>query len=602
MTCLPSINRIDGTFLRWSTAFRSYLLSEYPLPEGLTPIPEDVVLPPIYLLRFHSKMGCDLSQESPSVPATEPQQGSLNPNSKSESGRVSAIGEMADEDIPPAPQFYNDEKAAAFSYLTIASPISEEELKDSRDQATAVDVRHHDCDKPLGGLPPEQLDKLNILKDSHSQYGIVGPLPVLTNQPPGTLLPIPDSWEVTLVRNDRVTPQKHWQDVRQVRLSVPPSAVSGETLDCKPGDCVTLYPKNFPDDVQKLIDMMDWGDVADKQLGLSAAGELPRGLFAINNCTLRDLLTHNLDITAIPRRSFLKSMAFFTTDEYHKQRLLEFTMPEYTDEFYDYTTRPRRTILEVLDEFTSVKLPADRVLDIFPIMRGRDFSIANGGVCLSHGDDNPENVHVELLIALVKYKTILRKARKGLLSRYLENLPVGTRLRMVHKPTMATLHGPEQAKRPLVAIATGTGIAPTRALIWERLQHRGAGPTVLFFGNRNRAADYFFEEEWATLAQATAEPPDALLQSIEGVFTMYTAFSRDQPEKLYVQDLLRRESDLLSDLIKRDAIFCICGGSSRMAEACKQAILDGLVSEHAATDEEDAKRIFAQLTWWQEIW
>ena len=96
--------------------------------------------------------------------------------------------------------------------------------------------------------------------------------------------------------------------------------------------------------------------------------------------TLRDLLTVNLDITAIPQRSVLEILAHYTDDPTHKERLLEFSNPAYTDEFFDYATRPRRGILEVLQDFQSVKLPFNIVTTVFPVIRGRQYSIASGGI------------------------------------------------------------------------------------------------------------------------------------------------------------------------------------------------------------------------------
>ncbi|KAI9167151.1 NADPH-dependent diflavin oxidoreductase 1 [Paramyrothecium foliicola] len=406
----------------------------------------------------------------------------------------------------------------------------------------------------------------------------------LPEAPPNAVLPIPDAWDSVLVENDRQTPSDHWQDVRLVAFDIPSRA--GQKLHCNPGDCLTIYPKNFPSDVQRLITLMGWEAVADQPLDLPACASLPRGLYASPGCTVRDLLLHNIDITAIPRRSFLKSMSYFTDDAYHRERLLEFTQAEFIDEYFDYATRARRSIIEVLDEFTSVRIPVARLLDVFPLIRGRDFSIANGGKHLTHPDAGHENVtRVELVVALVKYRTVLRKPREGLCSRYLSNLPPQTRLRVSHKPVLSPIHGAANARRPLIAIATGTGIAPARCLIQERLTHPSPGPMLLFFGNRNKAADFFFEKEWQELA-------DRLL--------VFTAFSRDQREKVYVQDQLRNEAERLKQLIPQNAIFTVCGGSSRMAESCKNVIFKP--ADASEGEEQQRKASLDSVTWWQEIW
>ncbi|CVK97213.1 NADPH reductase TAH18 [Fusarium proliferatum] len=408
--------------------------------------------------------------------------------------------------------------------------------------------------------------------------------PIISNLPPSSPLPIPNGWNATLVGNDRLTPEKHWQDVRLISFDIPHR--DGDKLSCVPGDCLTIYPKNFPQDVQKLITLMGWEEVADKTLDLSLCESLPTNLYIDPKCTLRELLLNNIDFTAIPRRSFLKNMSYFSTNPDHKERLLEFTMTEYLDEYFDYATRSRRSILEVLEEFTSVKLPAERLFDIFPIIRGRDFSIANGGEHQNHPTDK-DKTRIELLVALVKYKTVLRKPREGLCSRYLNNIPLDSILAVIRKPVLSPIHGLQNARRPLVAIATGTGLAPIRALIHERLTHPSPGPMHLFFGNRNRGADYFFEQEL-----------DAAVR--EGHLNVFLAFSRDQRNKIYVQDRLREEAKRIEEVIFKNGIFCVCGGSTKMADAAKKAVFDPFSED--VKDTEESKKILAALTWWQEIW
>ncbi|EXK35488.1 NADPH reductase TAH18 [Fusarium oxysporum f. sp. melonis 26406] len=410
---------------------------------------------------------------------------------------------------------------------------------------------------------------------------------LLEHHPPPTgLEPIPDDvilpakWSL----KSSLSGNSHWQDVRLISFDIPRR--DGDKLSCVPGDCLTIYPKNFPQDVQKLITLMGWEEVADKTLDLSLCESLPTNLYIDPKCTLRELLLNNIDFTAIPRRSFLKNMSYFSTNPDHKERLLEFTMTEYLDEYFDYATRSRRSILEVLEEFTSVKLPAERLFDIFPTIRGRDFSIANGGVHQNHPTDK-DKTRIELLVALVKYKTVLRKPREGLCSRYLDNIPLDSILTVTRKPVLSPIHGPQNARRPLVAIATGTGLAPIRALIHERLTHSSPGPMHLFFGNRNREADYFFQQEL-----------DAAVR--EGHLNVFLAFSRDQRNKIYVQDRLREEAKRIEEIIFNNGIFCVCGGSTKMADAAKKAVFDPFSED--VKDIEERKKILAALTWWQEIW
>lgn len=398
---------------------------------------------------------------------------------------------------------------------------------------------------------------------------------------------VPDGVLATLEKNERVTPPGHWQDARRLKFRIQGPLRGGSSFN--PGDCLRLYPRNFPEDVGSLIELMKWEDVADVPLDLQDSRALPTGLYSHRFTSLRQLLTDNIDITAIPRRSFLEAISHHSTDESHKERLLEFTKSEYIDEYYDYATRPRRSILEVLQEFHSVQVPPEYLFDVFPVIRGRDFSIASITALSEAGSTAYE---VELLVALVKYRTVLRKVRVGLCSRFLDPLAPGASVLATHKPSLTGFHGPKNARRPLCALATGTGIAPVHALIQERLRLKAAGTsmgrTLLFFGNRARDKDFFFEKEWSD-----ARSDD---------FHLFTAFSRDQRQKVYVQDVIRQQAKEVAQLAQQDAIFVVCGGSSKMATACREAVIDSLVTEGICSTQDEAREHSQKLTWWQEIW
>jgi sulfite reductase alpha subunit-like flavoprotein len=243
--------------------------------------------------------------------------------------------------------------------------------------------------------------------------------------------------------------------------------------------------------------------------------------------TLRGILTNDLDIISIPRRSFFAQLAHYTDDEFHKARLLEFTDPQYIDELYDYTSRPRRSILEVLQEFESVKIPWQCVCSIIPTLRGRQFSIASA---MNPSAETEKNTKIELLIAIVKYKTVIKRIRQGVATRYIASFTPGQEI------TVTLSRGglgasKEELDRPVVMIAPGTGVAPMRSLIYQRKQWREETrelengnrqhesdevKDLLFFGCRNAESDYFFKDEWTAL-KSSGVPLE-----------VFAAFSRDQ--------------------------------------------------------------------------
>jgi sulfite reductase alpha subunit-like flavoprotein len=338
---------------------------------------------------------------------------------------------------------------------------------------------------------------------------------------------VPNGITATLNANSRLTPADHWQDVRHLTFTL------SEPRSYGPGDVVTIYPKNFPVDVDQFIQLMEWTSIADDTLKFTPTcteditplyppPPLPHSSTSIE-LTLRSLLTNYLDIMSIPRRSFFSHLTHYTSDPFHIERLQEFTNPEYIDELYDYTTRPRRSILEVLDEFTSVKIPWQRICSIIPLIRGRQFSIASGG-SLKSLPSNINTTKVELLIAIVKYKTIIKRIRQGVCTRYVAALEPGQNI------TITLQKGGLNPKKadlatPVVMIGPGTGVAPMRSLIYERMLWRqGEGSLArnetdigdtLFFGCRNAEQDYFFAKEWHDMTEKTG-------------LNVFAAFSRDQ--------------------------------------------------------------------------
>ncbi|KAK0643650.1 hypothetical protein B0T16DRAFT_355339 [Cercophora newfieldiana] len=537
-------NGIDSVYLSWYQDLKSHLLTSCPLPDFLTPIPEDVQLPPKYVLRLSSQPKQD----------TAPAEDGILPTTD---------GVKAEKDVP--------------------------------------------------------------------------------DLPPSNLLPIPDTYQARLTSNDRMTPSDHWQDVRRLFLDVKCPREAFPTFAA--GATAIIYPKNYPEDVQALIGLMGWESVADIPLDLSSkehspgipgAGPLPSKLHAKTNSTLRDLLTHNLDITSVPKRSFIRQLEFFTSQEMEKERLRELTAPGNEQDFYDYTSRPRRTILELLRDFPNLKIPYQHVLDFFPIIRGREFSVCNGGMSLAGPTDY--TLRIELLVALVEYRTIIRKPRQGLCSRYIRHLPAGTPLTIGFKHPPSSILDPSdgQHTRPLIAVATGTGIAPIRALIQDRrvFSSPAPGKTLLFFGCRNQKADYFYRDGWEALLPegfqvipafsrdpvpskdevAALHPqqdglptaPKAEGSGIPATTATVTAPTFDYDAgKNYVQHRIRKHAVNVGELMRQWPIVCVCGNAGRMPISVRNALLDALIMSGVVDAREAAEAWLSDannVTYWQETW
>ncbi|OBT69267.1 hypothetical protein VE03_02025 [Pseudogymnoascus sp. 23342-1-I1] len=460
--------------------------------------------------------------------------------------------------------------------------------------------------------------------------------------PPDDILEIPGHRVLTLTKNIRITSDDHFQDVRHLALEIEGN------IRYQPGDILTLYPKNFPADVNSLIALQNWASIADKPLAVIDSAAHPTSPpftaalldlhFPVGRPpTLRDLLTHNLDITAIPRRSFLGACAHFTTDETHKTKLQEFSNPAFTDEYFDYTTRPRRSILEILHDFPTIQLPFAHALALLPRLRGRQFSISSGGALRQPNGNETTIFH--LTIALVRYRTVLRKIRQGVCSRYIASLQPGALLAATLSDGSLNVTAEDSLllHRPLLLIAPGTGVAPMRSLIWERDQlltqedelraievgdenvaaEVPRAKTVLVFGGRNRKGDFLYEHEW---------------QDYKLGVDVLVAWSRDQREKVYVQDVIRREAKLVWAMLRPwelarprearggdlhdsdrgvdptwtgDGTVIVCGSSGKMPMAVRAAIVDVFVDGFGGDREraeEGVRWLEREGRYLQETW
>ncbi|KAI1817801.1 riboflavin synthase domain-like protein [Poronia punctata] len=574
---------IDGTLLSWCLTLKTYLEKEYPVPSGLSPIPSEVLLPPKFTLEL---AGMDVNMDSTEEARLDG--ASIVPTSTLQSygDRVStSLLEGADTHKPST---MSPQKNDVDSH---GRELDFEPAQYSHQDLTSGQVAAMKAESPLD--KPDE----NLLHDAPFKYSLEDSAKRTEEAPPVGLLPVPNAVHGLVAENRRITPSSHWQDVRHLRIIVP-SKEYGEDCGPKPCDVAVIYPKNFSHDVQTLIDLMGWHDVANQRVRHVSHGlagirgkQMLKDCYPLEQSTLRQLLIHNYDITSIPKRSFFSQIAFYTEDDTHKERLMEFGNPLYSDEFYDYTSRPRRSILEVLQDFPTVRIPYQAIPSVFPVIRGREYSIAapdnhhrEGG---SEGDTT-----IELLVALVKYKTVLRKTRHGLCSRYISSLPAGTPISLSIRPNPNP--AAKMVEKPLIAIAAGTGIAPVRSILlyreslWRSMSGTGIpkAETLLFYGGRNRAADFYFENEWPGI-----------------VSEVITAFSRDQPAKIYVQDRLLEHSEQICDLLRKDAVICLCGSSGKMPAAVRQALYTCMVKGGLAKDDGEAKEMLHKKhLFWEEVW
>lgn len=388
--------------------------------------------------------------------------------------------------------------------------------------------------------------------------------------------------KLILCENLRTTEEDHFQDVRLLKFDAAEATWS-------PGDVLQVQPQNSQEQIDEFF---SWAEEHKLDFSPDTLVEIASNHkdISVPKCysqplTVKQMVTYLWDLSHKPRQRAFELLALNCEDELEKEKLLEFTTAEGLDSLINYINRPRRTILEVLQDFrqASAKMTLNTLVELFTFIQPRSFSIAS---CVGSGK-------LDLLVAVVEYKTKLSKPRLGLCSNWLKSLKVGTTVLGCIKP--GTMKLPKNSKTPVIMIGPGTGIAPFRSLIQGRFfltrkdgEVNGVGDDpsmVVYFGCRNRSKDFHFRE-------------DLEQWSKEGVISLHCAFSRDQDHKIYVQHLIEQNVEELQKLIlERQAVILVAGSSNDMPKAVKEAFLKVLNGQETLLEEMVKQKRYQEETW-----
>jgi sulfite reductase (NADPH) flavoprotein alpha-component len=221
-----------------------------------------------------------------------------------------------------------------------------------------------------------------------------------------------------------------------------------------------------------------------------------------------------------------------------------------------------REFIDLLTDFPGAVRAPQELFHVLQRLVPRLYSIASSQTV------HPETA--ETSVRVVRYDTHGR-GRLGVASGQLgERALVGAVLPVfLHSNQYFRL--PEDSSAPVIMVGPGTGVAPFRAFLEERQATGARGDNWLFFGDQHKAADFLYEEQL-----------NAMLR--EGTLTrLDTAFSRDQAEKIYVQDRMREHSAELYAWLECGAYVYVCGDASRMAKSVEQALLDAIAEGSQGT-------------------
>lgn len=349
----------------------------------------------------------------------------------------------------------------------------------------------------------------------------------------------------TLAVNQKITGRDSEKDVRHIEIDLGDSG-----LRYQPGDALGVWYQNDPALVKELVELL-WlkGDepvtIEGKTLPLAQA------------------LEWHFELT-VNTANIVENYATLTRSE----TLLPLVGDKAQLQHYAATT----PIVDMV-RFSPAQLDAEALIGLLRPLTPRLYSIASSQA------EAENEVHVT--VGVVRYD-IEGRARAGGASSFLADRVEEdgeVRIFIEHNDNFRL---PANPQTPVIMIGPGTGIAPFRAFMQQRAAEGAEGKNWLFFGNPHFTEDFLYQVEWQSYVK-------------EGVLSRIDlAWSRDQQQKIYVQDKLREQGAEVWRWINDGAHIYVCGDANRMAKDVEQALLE-VIAEYGAMDAEAADEFLSEL-------
>ena len=281
------------------------------------------------------------------------------------------------------------------------------------------------------------------------------------------------------------------------------------------------------------------------------------------------------------------------TDKSQQEWLKNITSIAQKERYLKEIEQEGRSFVSLLsNELSSCKIPLEDLLHIVPTIQPRDYTIA------SSSSVHPNSIH--LTVSITERMSPSGVRVEGLCSNFLKRLiDTGSQsCKMFVRESSFRL--PNSLSTPIVMIGPGSGIAPMRALLQERKfladkKKKSDVVNVLYFGCRSREIDFLYKDE------LVAAENEGTLSSLQ------LAFSREQTEKVYVQDVMQRPenaSSLCQLVLEQGAYVYVCGATG-MGQSVHEAFAK-IFADHkgitVAAANDMIKGMQKKHTYVQELW
>lgn len=341
----------------------------------------------------------------------------------------------------------------------------------------------------------------------------------------------------TLITNQKITGRQSDKDVRHLEFDL-----AGSDLHYQAGDALGVWFDNDP----KLV---------DEVLSLAQIDPTTEVTIEGKTQTISTALLSHLELTQ-NTPAFVKGYAALANNEQlndlvaDNQALQELVQ--------------RTPIVDVLHKFPA-KLTAEQLVSLLRPLTPRLYSISSSPAEVG------EEVH--LTVGVVRFEHEGR-ARSGAASSFLADRVEEDGAVRVFVEHNDNFRLPNDTTKPIIMVGSGTGVAPFRAFMQQRVADEASGKNWLIFGNPHFASDFLYQTEWQQFAK-------------EGFLHKYDfAWSRDQEKKIYVQDKIRENSTALWQWLQEGAYFYVCGDAAKMAKDVEQALLEVIAKEGNLSPDE----------------
>jgi len=341
-----------------------------------------------------------------------------------------------------------------------------------------------------------------------------------------------------LLVNQRISARNGTRDVRHLELSIEGSAFAYE-----PGDALGVWPTNPPALVEAVLD------------SLHLDGDSPV-VHASETRTLRSWLLEKRELTKLARPFVAAHAAQARAADLN--RLLA---PDRAPELG--ALLQRHEVIDLLRAYPADWNGEDFVAALRPLTP-RLYSIASSRKAV--GDE------AHLTVAHFVYEAF-GSAHSGAASAYLASREDAARVPVFHEAN-ERFRLPKDSSRDVIMIGPGTGVAPFRAFVQERSAIGARGRNWLFFGNPHFERDFLYQLEWQVALK------EGSLHRLD------LAFSRDQAQKIYVQQRLRERGRELHEWLETGAQLYVCGDATRMARDVHTALIDVVAEQGGRTREQ----------------